>query len=59
MSSGWSCTGCIENVSASQHIDDDVEDDDDAEDDDDEVDNEEIASVGSRSVVESISGSTV
>lgn len=61
-SSVWSWVCCIENVSASQHIDDDVDDDDDDEDDDDDdddVDKDEMASVGSRSVVESISGSTV
>lgn len=61
LSSVWSWVCCIENVSASQQIDDDVDDEDDDDDDDDvdDVDRDDAASVGSKSVVESISGSTV
>lgn len=62
-----SCVCCIENVSISQQIDDDddddVDDDDESDDEDDDDDEDEEASgsndVGSKSVVESISGSTV
>lgn len=59
LSSGWSCVCWTVNVSAAHGNEDDVDDDDvDVVEDDDDADEDELASVGSKSVVESISGST-